>query len=163
VPLKYNNMSPPNTLNTLDDMQDICHVKTIALVRNPIDVWLSMKNSPKTFHDIHLNYLSLFVNDILNRQIPILKYEDLTKSPDSFMDQFYTHLNVTNYSTVTASKRLSKNVTGDIQFTDISRNYNKKLIQPIKRRPISAEDRTFLLNKTCASRIMELLGYDNIF
>lgn len=161
VPLKYNNMCPTQTLNTIDDMSQICPINTVALVRNPIDVWLSMKYSPKTFHDIHLEYLSTYVKDIIRRQIPIVKYEDMTVSPATFTEQLYQILNIKEYTPFHTFVNLSKNVTGDIQFVDESREHNKEIIQPLDRRTLSTADIHFLLYKTQICELLELLNYEN--
>jgi hypothetical protein len=155
ISLKYNDFSPPQTLNTIDDIGLRYKITPFCIVRNPIDVWLSMKNSLKSFHDKHLEYLHLFTKDILRRGLPILKYEDLCSDPLGFLDKVYKLMNLTPIRTMS----LSDNVTGDNNLSGFSRGSHLREVIRLERRKLERGDALFLLNNTRASEIMNVLNY----
>jgi hypothetical protein len=114
----------------------------VGLVRNPIDVWLSMHRSSKTFHDKTLIYYRQFVEDLLRRNVPIIKYEDLTNNPKEIVYRLYKALDMMPPETLD----LSENVIGDINFADPERTFEKNMISKNVRRDFT-QDECFLLKK----------------
>lgn len=161
VPLKYNNFNPPKTLVTLDDIEKYFpnKFKTICMVRNPIDVWLSMRDSVKTFHDKNLNYLFQFIEDIKKRNLDIIKYEDFCKDPIKVLETIYTKVNIP----IKNNLELSNKVIGDINFPTASRGVALDKVTNLKRRKISKEEIEFMKDKTKAPEICKILGYKENF
>lgn len=159
VPLKYNNYLPPLTLNTIDDIGKLLPIASICIVRNPVDVWLSMKNSVKTFHDKKLEYLFAFVRDVLNRNIIICKYEEFCTDPIRTLDKFYKYIGLESVREV----NLSDHVTGDSNTPNSSRGAHLNHIRNLDRRPLNREDARFLLKETKATEIMNMLDYDQSY
>ncbi len=157
VPLKYNNLQPSMTLNTIDDLNKTFpgQFKVVCMVRNPIDVWLSMRYSEKNFYDKELVFLMNFVSDVLKRQIPIIKYEDFCLDPKMVLREIYRTVDLE----IPNSIRLSNNVIGDINYPKSSRGATLNQIISLPRRTVSADDSSFLNEHTCAKKIADLLGY----
>lgn len=157
VKFRHNNFEPTGTLNTIDDIKNRFpdQFEIVAIVRNPIDIWLSMRYSEKTFYDKELKYLLSFVEDTLERQIPIIKYEDLCSSPKKILDDIYKIIGIETPEEIL----LSRNVIGDINYPLSSRGAALGSIFSLPRREISDEDSIFLNEHTCAKKISNLLGY----
>lgn len=155
VPLKYNNHNAPGTLNTIDGLQKHFPLEAIGLVRNPIDVWLSMYHSSKTFHDRSLTYYRQFVEDLLRRDIPVIKYEDLTTDPRKVIGQLYTKIDTIPPATIL----LSDHVTGDINFSDQRRTLNKNAVTQPTRRQCTQDEKRFIREETECLKILDLLNY----
>lgn len=162
VPLEYNNFQPTKSLNTLHDITAHFHTKNVgsfAFVRNPIDIWLSMNNSVKSFHDMRLAFLKEFVLEIINKKIPIFKYEDLCLNTHRTLDDMYNIIG----KKVPSKIHLSRNVIGDTNYPKSSRGANSDRINLLPRREITNEEKRFLKNETQAKEILELLAYsDNL-
>lgn len=157
VPLKYNDFTPPGFLNTVDDLKATLpgEVSTFAFVRNPVDVWLSMKDSTKSFHDINLAYLKEFVFDVKKRNIPILKYEAFCEDQQAVLSEIYSM--VGQFPPPTPS--LSRNVIGDLNYPATSRGADKDIVCKLPRRMLLPEDISFLKSETHAREILNILGY----
>lgn len=157
TPLRYNNFEPSKTFNTLDDLNAVFdgEVVVMALVRDPVDVWLSMRNSAKTFHDRELAYYRDFAAEVMRRGIPVFKYEDLCRDKDSVLRQMYSiiELDVPTHPT------LSDNVIGDINYPESSRGVGEGEVCILPRREASDEDRRFVREQTHVSEIARLLSY----
>lgn len=156
VPLKYNNFTPPQILNTIDDFTIQHETVPFCMVRNPIDVWLSMRDSPKTFHDKNLDYLYLFTKDVMKRQIPIFKYEDFCDNPINILEKVYESIGLHSINKI----KFSNNVTGDVH-TSSSRGKNLNSVIKLTHRNLSIEDKNYLLSKTKIKEIMNMLNYSD--
>lgn len=158
VPLKYNNFDPTRTLNTLDDIKAnlATEVSTIAFVRNPVDVWLSMNNSVKTFHDKRLEGYSAFVDDILQREIPIIKYEDFCDNKDMVLSDIYKIIGREMPNDLT----LSSNVIGDINYPSSSRGASENNTCMFERRNFNEEELLFMKDQTYINDILKKLSYE---
>lgn len=157
VPLKYNNFDPVRTLNTLDDIKAnlATEVSTIAFVRNPVDVWLSMNNSVKTFHDKKLEGYSAFVDDILQREIPIIKYEDFCDNKDIVLSDIYKIIG----KEIPKDLTLSSNVVGDINYPSSSRGASENNTCMLARRHFNGEELLFMKEQTHINDILKKLSY----
>ena len=157
VPLKYNKFNPKKTLVTIDDIEKKFpdKFKIVCMTRNPVDVWLSMRDSVKTFHDKNLNYLFEFITDVKIRNLEILKYEDFCKNPISILTKIYSQINIP----VKKNIELSNKVIGDINFPMASRGAILDNVSELDRRNISNGEIEFLRNKTKASEICKMLDY----
>ena len=157
VPLRYNNFQPSSTLNTIDDLNKTFpgQFKVVCMIRNPVDVWLSMRYSEKNFYDKELSFLMDFISDVLKRQIPIIKYEDFCLDPKTVLEEIYRTIGLE----IPNSVSLSNNVIGDINYPKSSRGATLDQVVSFPRRTASADDSAFLNEHTCAKKIADLLGY----
>jgi hypothetical protein len=160
VPSRYNNFTPSNTLNTIDDLTDKFPetFNIVCIVRNPVDVWLSMRYSERTFYDKHLDYLLKFTEDILKRKIKIVKYEDFCKEPQKVLKDIYSSINMEQPQNI----KLSDNVTGDINFPLSSRGSGYDNVRSLERRDYTEKDRLLLKRDTRVDQICNLLGYERV-
>jgi len=160
VPSRYNNFNPSNTLNTIDDLINKFPetFNVVCIVRNPVDVWLSMLYSERTFYDKNLDYLLKFTEDILRRKIKIIKYEDFCREPQKVLECIYSLINMEQPHDI----KFSNNVTGDINFPLSSRGSSYNNIRYLERRNYSKEDYQFLKRDTKTDLICNLLGYDKV-
>jgi hypothetical protein len=159
VPLKYNDFDPPKKLNTLDDIKANLGVEVdvFAVVRNPVDVWLSMNNSAKTFHDKKLEYYNNFVDDIIQREIPVFKYEDFCENKNQALNDIYKIIGKEMPNDLT----LSLNVIGDINYPSSSRGASENSVCILERRGFSEEDLLFMKNRTHINNILQKLSYED--
>lgn len=158
VPSRYNNFKPSNTLATLDVISEHFPVKSFALVRNSIDIWLSLKASPRTFYDKNLEYLYEFTNSLISHKIKFFYYEYLCKNPVEAM------ISICNYSGLKYSEKFKDfsnylNVTGDTDLPEHSRGVQKGDIGLISRRETYANFFDEINNNTKALEINKILGY----
>jgi hypothetical protein len=160
VPSRYNDFKPSNTLNTIDDITnkfpEVFNI--ICMVRNPIDVWLSMRYSERTFYDKNLDYLLKFTEDVIKRKIQIIKYEDFCREPKKILENIYSLIGIEPLKEIV----FSNNVTGDINFPLSSRGSTYDHVKSLDRRKYTQEDYSFIKNNTKADLICELLGYEKI-
>lgn len=160
VPLSYNDFRPTMTLNTIDDLKNNgldCNI--VCLVRNPVDVWLSMNNSKKTFHDKDLGSLESFILDVQKRDIHIVRYEDFCINPNKILTKIYNALGLS----IPNVSNLSKNVTGDINFMESSRGATLPIACSLPRRAYTQADAHFIVNNTRAKNIAKMLSYKDVF
>lgn len=157
VPLKYNDFKPIKTFNTIDDIETQLDVEVdvVAIVRNPIDVWLSMNNSVKTFHDKKFEGYKSFVDEILQREIPLFKYEDFCKNKDQVLAGIYKIIGKDMPSNLT----LSSNVIGDINYPSSSRGASENNACIMERRSFSEEELSFMKEQTHINDILIKLFY----
>jgi hypothetical protein len=160
VPSRYNNFNPSNTLNTVDDILGKFpeRFEIICIVRNPIDIWLSMRYSEKTFYDKELKYLLQFTKDVLMRKIDILRYEDFCESPLSTIKKIYNKIKMV----VPEKLELSNNVVGDTNYPSSSRGADQNQAIILDRRKITDEDYAFLKKETVIDEISDLLNYEKL-
>lgn len=157
VPLKYNDFNPSLKLNTLDDIKSSLnfHVNVFAVVRNPVDVWLSMNNSVKTFHDKKLEGYNNFVDDVLQRKIPTFKYEDFCNNKNKVLNDIYKIIGREMPSDLT----LSPNVIGDINYPSSSRGAGENNAFMLERRNFNEEELLFMKDQTYINDILKKLSY----
>ncbi len=159
VPLRYNNLSPSNTLNTIDDIKTCSNeFEVVCIMRNPLDVWLSMNSSKKTFHDKELKYLLNFTKDVVRRKIKILKYEDFVADPENILDKLYGLIDMKRPENLT----LSNKVIGDSNYPESSRGAHLNTAITLPKRPLSKEDHHFLTTQSHINEISNILGYPAI-
>ena len=159
VPLRYNNLSPSNILNTIDDINNrLNKFEVICMVRNPLDIWLSMRFSEKTFHDKQLKYLLEFTKDLVKRNLKIIRYEDFVANPENTIDEIYRLIGIEKPLNLT----LSNNVIGDINYPNSSRGALLTHATTLSQRPLSKEDHGFLRNDSHVNEISRILGYPEI-
>lgn len=162
VPRSYNSYNPSEDLKTLTELQTgQIPVTPFAFVRNAKDVWLSMRDSTKDFHDKNLNGLYKFTEKIIENRIKIFKYEDFCLNPAQEMKKIcaYTNLNYTDSFLEDFVTNLK--VTGDINQMETSRGFTQNKILLLKRRQANKEDLLEIKTQTLADQINHLLAYED--
>lgn len=159
VPLKYNGYIKSGNLNTYYDLTALPNVRVVpvALMRHPFDVWLSMASSEKPFHDRKLEFYFRFCNEVVKNRIPRLAYEDLCRSPASFLASLYERVGLE----FVRVPLLSDRVTGDINFPRSSRGALLDHAQQLHRRGYEADDLIFYQSETRGPQIESMLGYES--
>jgi len=130
IPMSQNNYQPPYKLLTLEALQGKCNISIFALVRNAIDVFLSQGAAINNFA---INYLR-YVKVILDLGVPIFKYEDFCKSPQTILERICTLGGIKSSESFRTFSSFI-NVNGDIQVKGKSRGGRHKeiVILPRKR------------------------------
>lgn len=158
VPSRYNNFEPSKTLATLNAVSRYFPVKPFALVRDSIDIWLSLNASPRTFYDKNLEYLYEFVTSVIDHKIKIFRYEDFCKDPVEVMHSICDYAGM-EYSDQFKSFSNYFKVTGDIDMPGHSRGLKQGSIGLLSRRKVS-KDLLIKINSSARARdINKLLGY----
>jgi hypothetical protein len=155
VPLSYNNHTPSMTLNTLDTLEERSNyqVLPVAIVRDPVDVWLSMRDSEKPFHDKSMKGYYAFVSDVINRGIPIVKYEVLAEAEN--LATLYAVWKIPSLG----NSYMSNKATGDLNYQQSSRGVNLQNIERLERRKMSIQEAKWITANTKVNSIRGLLGY----
>lgn len=157
INFRHNNFQPSMTLNTIDDTDTVFPgmFEKACFVRNPIDVWLSMKSSEKTFHDNTLEGYYLFTQDILTRNIKVATYESFCDNPNQALSALYTTLALPS----SRHLALSDKVTGDINYPNSSRGAAKATAEVLPVRGLTPSDAIYLTRNTYCREICRLLNY----
>jgi hypothetical protein len=112
TPIKKNNFKPPMKLSSLEIYtQQTKELKTFALVRHPLDVWIS-RGERET--DEFLSAYGAFINEITALGIKTFKYENLCSDPHSTVKTLCDFLNI-KYSDDVLKFSKFKRVNGDVQ------------------------------------------------
>lgn len=135
-----------------------------ALVRNPIDIWLSIGwISLDRFCTIYSRY----IEEIERHGVPFYRYEDFVADPDSVLNAILSRcdlLKVKRSSFSCLNKSYSDSVgsciSGDYQLESLSRGYNKKLTV-LPRRWLSRRHRESLAKNKLMKDICEVCGYSS--
>lgn len=159
VPSRYNNCQPSKSLATLDAISKSFPVVSFAFVRNAIDIWLSLKASPRTFYDKNLECLYEFTKSLINKNIKIFKYEDFCQNPIQEMKKICDYTGI-NYSDLFLDYADYKNVTGDTDLPDHSRGIKQGKIGSLSRRDTYNLYIDEINSNTKANKINQLLNYD---
>lgn len=158
VPSRYNNLNPSKSLSTLEVISKSFPVIAFAFVRDPVDVWLSLKDSPRTFYDKNLEYLYKFTKSLIKEKIKIFKYEDFCNNPVQEMKKICSYVKI-DYSNLFLNYENFKNVTGDIDLPNSSRGIKQKKIGLLPRRESFNLFFDEIYKNTKASKISKILDY----
>lgn len=158
VPKKSNNFSPPNKIPLINEFGGNNEFNFFAVVRNAIDVWLSLEHSSTLKNgDPDLEYLLKFVEDLKNNNIKIFKYEDFCNNPDEFMKELCKNTGLI-YSDSYKNYNNFINFNGD-RVSENSRGLGRNKITKIKRRIATKEEVKYLYENTKMRDINKILGY----
>ena len=159
VPSRYNNSQPSKSLATLDAIAESFPVVSFAFVRNAVDIWLSLKASPRTFYDKNLEYLYEFMKSLINKNIKIFKYENFCQNPIQEMKKICDYTGI-NYNDRFLNYADYKNVTGDTDLSDYSRGIKQGIIGLLSRRETFEFYVDEINSNTKANEINRLLNYN---
>ena len=153
------NPSPvPDKLLSLETLEGKCEIIPFCFVRDAIDVWISysvrMTGDMQFFFSQYLKY----IHDIKIRNIPIFKYEDFVRNPESIIRQICRCAGL-RFSNSWKNYMSYDKVIGDTKFDPFSRGRKVGIIKPISRRRLPKK-KIIEINH-CEEMIManELLGY----
>ena len=130
-PSKFNDYSPTFQMELLKHLEIKYDVQKIALIRDSIDVCLSMHADPEEFS----YYYDLYLEVLNNMDIKIYKYEDLVSNASSFLNKLSEDLGIKNNYDLNNYKIYP--ATGDNKYKYLSRGQRSKSIIKQKRRRVS--------------------------
>lgn len=110
-------------------------ITTFALVRNAVDVWISMGR--KAVDEFIVPY-EMYISQLLDLKIPWYRYEDFVREPANVMHTICDQLQI-NYSDNFLVDFNNNKALGDTYVSDNYRTQKKK-IQPQQRKPITPVD-----------------------
>lgn len=157
VPSRYNNFEPSKTLYTLSLLSKHFPTKAFAFVRDPVDVWLSMYYSKKTFYDVHLDYLFEFIDELYKSKIKTFRYEDFCSNPEQQMRKICDYCGLEFDKEFVNKYKHNFNVCGDTDLKEPSRGVKQGEIKPLPRRPASADLMKNIDDNTKKNKIINLL------
>ena len=132
-PSEFNNFSPSNKMNLLEKIEKNFNVKKIALIRDSIDVCLSMNADPESFSI----YYGSYIDSLIKENVKIYKYEDLVKDSDSFLKNLSFEIGVENKFDLNNFR--SYPATGDNKYKYLSRGQRSNTISKQKRRRVNKD------------------------
>lgn len=156
MPHPLNHRQPPNRLLACEQLKDHCELKTFALVRDCIDVWISQGGAvpAETYFQCYLKY----VEEITRHGIRLFKYEDLCRMPSKTIADICVHTGLTYSENWHEFFRCNK-VNGDNQLLTPSRGAQKNRLFLPKRRRISKDKIRSLAESESQKKINQLTGY----
>lgn len=128
-------------------------LRAVALVRDPIDIWISRGCWPSGFFANYKRY----ANRLLAEEIPIQKYEDLCRNPEETMQWTCRHLQLP-FDESFLNFHAQKNVKGDVHYT-ASRGRESRRIKVLKRRRVSRTYRNVINESKEMVAANSALGY----
>ncbi len=128
-------------------------IKSIAFIRDPIDVWISRWKPPKFFF-----FYKKYIEKLSNKSIPIFKYEDFCKAPHKELKIICKHLSI-KYSEAFQNYNLQQNVTGDNLTAHTSRGEKAGQISVLKRKQIAKREISWLHQNTDLQAISQMTAY----
>lgn len=158
----FNNFYP-NIRNDLHPSQQLEALKMnvsgkFAFVRDAYDVWISQQ-FPKNFSSYYLNY----VEQLIEKQIPIFKYEDFCLRPEEELAKMTQIIGCERSDEALLNFQKNQKVTGDNQMDRISRGRQEISIRQFPRKRISKHLEKQALADTKMSQSNQLLGYSGNF
>lgn len=154
TPNLYNKNAPSGTFSALKLLENKIPLIPFAFVRDAYDVWIS-RNFPPYFSEYYLKYIEALVE----RNIPIFKYEDFCKNPTQELFKISKLIGVTHDENAIDQFINYTNITGDNLLKSPSRGGRLEKIELLPRKKIPA----FLMKKSkndfYLQKANEILGY----
>lgn len=157
-PSCWNNYTPSYRFTTLEKIENIVPIKKMVLVRDAIDVYLSMSVSLNEFSNHYLKYI-LYVHE---KSMPLLKYEDLVNDPKYSLSKLNHEIgkffsgNIHDYYK-------NESVTGDSQLGKQSRGVRSKSIALFPRKYISKNLRKKINSNKKLHAANQILNYSMLY
>jgi len=153
APHAYNQNLPSFSFLTLNSLKGKCVLKPFAIVRNAVDVYLSRKGLLSEFVTSYCAY----VNEIVNNNIPIYKYENFCDDPEYVLRMLCEYLNIP-FDIICLNYQKFTNVNGDVQ--SVSRGQLQNKIAPLARMKVQ-DGRVFdaISRQLALKKANSLLGY----
>lgn len=153
TPSLINNFDPPNFSTTLAALQGRVKIKTIAFIRDSIDVYLSRNVSLNEFYSAYINYVTF----LMKNKIPTIKYEDFCEDYNIVLKRLYEILKLPSRTPEKIETPFGEGrITGDIK---LSRGNQFSKVKKLKRKYAS----TLLRKKINSCKLMiksnEILAY----
>jgi hypothetical protein len=154
VPYEDNHFEPSNTLLTLEMLERNCDLIPFVLVRDSIDVWISLRIPMRQFFRYYLRY----VEEILAKELPFFKYEDFCDNPGQVLREICTCTGL-QYSNSYQNYASFDKVNGDVQFVRSSRGMRQAKISKLPRKRLHTSDIIALNGCDDMIEANRLLGY----
>jgi hypothetical protein len=159
TPFRLNNFNPSYTLETMDLLSKETEIQPFCLIRNSIDVWIS---SGKPDIDQFFTIYEAYVKSVLNKTIPVFKYEDFCANPHSVMKDICRLLSVPFDANFKKHYKLSK-ANGDTQLGQHSRGIRQQEIKPLKRKWIRPSEVLAINRSIQQKECNRLMGYEDTY
>lgn len=144
-----------NTLHQYHLLKNHFDLKVFALVRNPIDIWISRKYPPLFFHAYHN-----FTTVVDASEIPVYHYEHFCEKPKIMLQEICDWVNI-KYQSDFEEHYHSVNLQGDRNLKQPSRGTTIKGISRLKRKRIPTRMLHYLKDEHIAKRLNFNFGYIN--
>jgi hypothetical protein len=129
---KLKGHEPSYSFDIIKELEQHFEVLVFGLVRNAVDVWLSMGRPPVGI--FFSSYFS-FINHLDSLGVYTLRFEDLTADPEVATTGLFEYLNIP-YKVNLNSIDLEERITGDVSVKDSFRGESKKTIKVMTRKPL---------------------------
>ncbi len=161
VKTKYNNNTASFKLDTLSYISNTYPCSRFGFVRNAIDVWLSMYNSPHTFRDRDFAGMLKFALALHKESIPLFKYEEFCQNPIKTLSSIGKSTGIRISDTVHPMSLLKfHTVNGDTDPLRGSRALSKDKPVKLPRRKHNQHVKREILETTHIQKINELFEYE---
>jgi hypothetical protein len=143
-------------LDTAETLAPDFHLIQSAIVRHPIDQWLSMNRLPLLEGKLTLEgFLKGYLEFAKNAsEIGFIRYEDFTENPDHQLQSLCQKLDLTFDVGYKDRWQDYKKITGETS--------SRGEIEPQPRRSIEPETLQKIQNNDCYQKSIEILGYSDI-
>jgi acetyltransferase-like isoleucine patch superfamily enzyme len=156
VPHEMNRLNPPNRLLAYEKLKAQTNLKTFALVRDSIDIWIS-QGTPSPAENYFNHYLK-YIEALNKHQIRFFKFEDLCLTPSKTLKKICDHTGLT-YSESYKNYFNFHKANGDTQDIIPSRGSKKNRIYLPKRRLIPRDKIKAIENCTSLKNVNPLSSY----
>lgn len=148
---------PAYRLLTAEALSPRFSIQAVAIVRHPIDQWLSLRTLDIVQEKIDLDRFLVGYNKFAEycQKIGFVRYEDFTIAPEKQMERICDQLSVSYDPTFISKWRGYTTITGDNQS---ERGY-KEIIKPVPRRQMEAGLVDQFERNTDYLKSIEILGY----
>ena len=153
TPHPINGNTPSNKLMHYDLLKAHFDVECFAVIRNPIDIWISRKCPPR-FFEIYPNY----IRELKASSVPIFKYEAFCKRPKKVMKDICNAVKL-RYNEGFLNAFNSIDIQGDKGLRKDSRGAKLSSIEPLKRKRIPRALQRKMMREYTAGRIKLDYGY----
>jgi hypothetical protein len=137
VPNLMNSGRPPERLVTWEVLRDRFSIRSIALIRNPIDIWIS-----RGMPDLPLfcaQYRS-YVEAVKSAGAQMFRYEAFCAAPTTVLERICRHLQVDAAANLFGSLGDARQVTGDVVIEGGSRGSHLSGITLLPRKRILCDE-----------------------
>lgn len=134
------------------------NLKLLAIIRNPIDTWISI-GSPEP--NKYFSSYNMFLKSVIEEKCFVVKYEDFIEKPQLKMKEISDFFEIPYFSKFIDEFAHFNYVNGDSQVFERNTKFNLNKIRTSKRKAINVY-RLFLLKKAkINSDLWGNFGYEN--
>ena len=149
----FSNKTVPHQLTHLEHLKTVANVMPIAIIRDPIDIFISQHFNPHFFE----NYTH-FLHLLQTHNIPIIKYESFCLFPEDSMKRISEILEIP-FSTSYQNFHTISKMTGDNNYPN-NRGSKETVIQLQNRKKIPRIIQNTMLKNDWLKKCQKLGSYD---